>query len=452
MARKEFNWTNPSALTLAGQADPIQIIQEETRKIILYAAQEGWDGPPFDPFKLAEFLKTEITPSDDVLDARTVPVGHDSYRIEFNPNKPQGRIRFSIAHEIAHTFFPDCAQTVRNRAQSSELRDDEWQLELLCNIGAAEILMPTNMGNLENEPVTIENLLRLHKKYEVSTEALFMRVVKLTDQPCAVFTAARPRESENLPAYRIDYSIPSRSWSVNVPSGLEVSYETVLAECTAVGYTAKGHEQWNSNLPEFDLECVGIPPYLGHRFPRIVGILSSENEQREDIPHISNLVGDATEPRSSGPRIIAHVVNDKTPRWGGGFALEVRKKWKFVQDDFSQWVDLDRRNLSLGNVHMTFISENLSIVHMIAQHGYKQAAKPGIRYAALNQCLNKLSAIASEQRASVHLPRIGSGQARGNWALIQNLIDESLTLNGIDVTVYDLPDYVPSDVQGILNF
>ena len=26
--------------------------------------------------------------------------------IEFNPTRPRGRLRFSLAHEIAHTLFP----------------------------------------------------------------------------------------------------------------------------------------------------------------------------------------------------------------------------------------------------------------------------------------------------------------------------------------------------------
>src|SRR5207245_1567973 len=34
-------------------------------------------------------------------------------QIEFNPNKPKGRLRYSIAHELAHTLFPDRAEAVR---------------------------------------------------------------------------------------------------------------------------------------------------------------------------------------------------------------------------------------------------------------------------------------------------------------------------------------------------
>ncbi len=30
---------------------------------------------------------------------------NDGYEIEYNPHRPRGRVNFSIAHEIAHTFF-----------------------------------------------------------------------------------------------------------------------------------------------------------------------------------------------------------------------------------------------------------------------------------------------------------------------------------------------------------
>ena len=143
-------------------------------------------------------------------------------RIEFNPNRPHGRLRYSMAHEIAHTLFPDCADMVRNRTPSAEFRDDTWQLELLCNIGAAELLMPTGYVDLEEEGVDIDNLLRLREQFDVSTEAILLRIAKLTSQPCAVFAAARVNNDDDAPAFRIDYSVPSRTWGVGIPSNFQV--------------------------------------------------------------------------------------------------------------------------------------------------------------------------------------------------------------------------------------
>ena len=156
------------------------------------------------------------------------------------------------------------------------------------------------------------------------------------------------------------------------------------------------------------------------------------------------------EPRGGGSRLIAHIVNDKTSTWGGGFALGVRKKWPFVQHDFRDWVKSDERNLSLGNVHLSRIEDDLAIVHMIAQHGYGPSNKPRIKYAALKESLDRLADIALNLNASVHMPRIGSGQAGGNWLLIRELVDERLVRRDVPVFVYSLPDALPAELQGAL--
>ena len=91
-------------------------------------------------------------------------------------------------------------------------------------------------------------------------------------------------------------------------------------------------------------------------------------------------------------------------------------------------------------------------MHMIAQQGYGGSTSPRIRYSALDSALEQLAAIALEKGASVHMPRIGTGQARGSWELIQELIDERLVRRGIPVTVYTLPESVPVELQGRLNF
>ena len=450
MTYQEGQWTNPSVMAFAQGADPLSAIQTKARQTVVEASEMGWQGPPYDPFQLAELLGIGVLPNDAVVDARIVPVT-EGLRIEFNPNRPHGRIRYSVAHELAHTLFPDCAEAVRNRAPSVELRDDTWQLELLCNIGAAELLMPTGYTDLENEGIDIDNLLRLRSEFDVSTEAILLRMAKLTNTPCAVFAAARVSGGGGFPGFRIDYSVPSRTWDVGIPSHFRVESSTVLAECTAIGFTAKGTENWGSDLPVFDIQCVGIPSFPGDRFPRIAGVLTSENALQPNALQIAYLFGDARKPRGSGKRIIAHVVNDGTPNWGGGFALEVAKEWGFIQQEVRDWVEQDRSNLSLGKIHWAQIEDDLSIVHMVAQRGYGPSTRPRIRYAALSDALDQLHMIASEQGASVHMPRIGTGQAGGNWELIRELIDERLVRRGTPVFVYALPDRMPSQVQGMLD-
>ncbi|MCY4580506.1 MAG: ImmA/IrrE family metallo-endopeptidase [Chloroflexi bacterium] len=453
MTQEVWQWTNPSVMVLAEGDDPFASMQFKVKTAILEAAERGWTGPPYDPFQLADLMNIGVTPNDEVFDARTVPVGPDGFRIEFNPNRPHGRMRYSIAHEIAHTLFPDCGESVRNRLRPSWFREDEWQLELLCNVGAAEILMPTRYGSLEDEDVDINNLVRLRQQFDVSMEALLLRIAKLTNTACAVFAAARVESDDQPAGYRIDYSVPSRSWSAEGSlSNFRISESAVLQECTAVGFTAKGTENWGSTLPEFNIECVGIPPFPGSRFPRVVGVLTSDTQRKSPPMQIRHLFGDALVPRGDDPRMIAHIVNDGTANWGGrGFAQAVSRRWLHVQEDFRNWVESDRRHLTLGNVRWAHVEGELSIVHMIAQQGYGRSESARIRYAALDSALKHLADLALGQGASVHMPRIGTGQARGSWELIQELIDERLVRRGVPVTVYTLPESVPVELQGKLN-
>jgi hypothetical protein len=443
-------WTNPSVLQFAGNSDPVELITNKTREEVLRAIQAGWQGPPFDPFKLADFLEIPTIPREDVLDARIVPAGYKRVQIEFNPSRPRERLRFSIAHEIAHTLFPDCIENVRNRGQITAARDDDWQLELLCNISAAEFLMPVGSEIDLHTPVTIDNVLQLQKLFDVSTEAISIRLAKVTLEPCTLFAATRVVDEEGISTYRLDYSIPSRTSTVELPRGLEI-HSTILSQCTAVGYTAKGIQRDMGKFRELYLECVGIPPYPGRNYPRVIGISLHGNGKKVKALSITSLRGDALEPRGTGLRIIAHIVNDKTPNWGAGFARAVRNKYPSVQKDFKEWTILNPDKFSLGNTHTSQISNDLCFVNMIAQHGYGESIKPRIRYAALGDCLHQLKEISLSKDASVHMPRIGTGYAGGNWSYILELIDEILIKNGIEVTIYTLPGYEPVEAQGVFR-
>jgi hypothetical protein len=187
------------------------------------------------------------------------------------------------------------------------------------------------------------------------------------------------------------------------------------------------------------VESVAIPSYPGADNPRVVGLLLPSKSRITSLPTIQYLIGDATRPRGDGKKIVAQVVNDATPRWGGGFARVVANRWRAAQDDFIAWTQQDSSHLRLGHHRLFSVDPDLSVFHMIAQHGYGPSPKPRIRYLHLEACLSALSTIGQEQSASVHMPRIACGQAGGNWAVVSELIDDLLCRKGVEVTVYDLP-------------
>jgi hypothetical protein len=456
VANAPAKWTNPSVRRL-GALDPIGEISHRARELVASALDAGWTGPPFNPIGLAETLRLEVRPSDDVRDARTLRSG-DRLCIEFNPNRPPARVRFSIAHEIGHTLFPDCGDYVRNRAAYHELTPDGWQLEALCNLAAAEFLMPAgSLPNTSVKAIKIETLVEWRQRYDVSMEALLLRLTRLATSPCAAFCASTRGASLEAasPELRIDYAVASPTWDVRAPQGAVLPHSSVVSECEAVGFTADREEIWPKFGP-VHVECIGIPPYPGMLRPRVVGLLRPARDADHESADLGFRVvrGDATRPRGAGTKIIAHVVNDSTPNWGGGgFASALRGRYESAQVAFRDWATSDPRHLRLGELHFCQVAADTRVASLVAQKGYGPSTRSRLRYSALQHSLESLGQRAIAERATVHIPRIGAGQARGSWDLIEGLVREHLCARGISVTVYDLPGaVVPTPEQASLPF
>src|SRR5579862_1583648 len=106
-------------------------------------------------------------------------------------------------------------------------------------------------------------------------------------------------------------------------------------------------------------------------------------------------------------------------------AKQTRKKWPHAQANFRQWC-YERGNLKLGNIHSIHVRPDLTLVSLISQHGFGSLTSgPRLRYGALYSSLEKVAGLAKEQSATVHTPRIGTGQAGGSWSIIEGIIRET---------------------------
>lgn len=442
-------WTNPSVRQLAGDLDPIEAITNKARQVVLDAIEQGWKGPPFDPLVLARMLGLDIQPREDLADAQVVAAPVGRLRIEFNPSRPRGRLRYSIAHEIAHTFFADVAAQTRHRTPTGAFEevadDDEWQVELLCNVAASELLVPglaLPSDELDAAAEDINRLMAIRARFDISTEAMLRRVAQATTKPLTVVAAAHASEPAT---FRVDYTAASLSWDLGLLRGALI-YSPVMGECTAVGYTAVGTETWEG-CEETSVQAVGIPPYPGQRLPR-VGAVARPLAEINLEPPITYLTGDATRPRGSGPRIIAHVTNDQARAWGGrGFAMALKRAQPQAADAYRAWTIANVDNLRLGNVHLVEMADGISVASLVAQEGFGGSGPPRLRYSALAECLAKLAVAAERSTASVHMPRIGIGQAGGVWHLVADLIEDKLSRSGVKVTVYTRPREHPELVE-----
>ncbi|MGA2047277.1 MAG: ImmA/IrrE family metallo-endopeptidase [Terracidiphilus sp.] len=97
--------------------------------------------------------------------------------IFYNPDRSEGRVNFSIAHEIAHTFFPSTSGGVRFREMCESDSREANQLERLCDAGAAELLMPKEQfQKCVGQHWTMEALPRLTEHFGSSVEATAFRL------------------------------------------------------------------------------------------------------------------------------------------------------------------------------------------------------------------------------------------------------------------------------------
>jgi Zn-dependent peptidase ImmA (M78 family) len=127
---------------------------------------------------VTDVLKKNMT-CDGVISATS----KGSYIIHVNRDQPESRRRFTVAHELGHTFFFDVDPSIRERVRDSNLdtvsRSDPE--ELLCNYAAAEILMPRKQfaSTIQETGPSAEAFVRLSKRFNVSIQASTRRALQL---------------------------------------------------------------------------------------------------------------------------------------------------------------------------------------------------------------------------------------------------------------------------------
>lgn len=203
----------------------------------------SWHGPAFDLEALASFKGFRVAQSglfDPSQDACIMPG-----IIVLNANKPARRRRYSLAHEIAHTLFPDYDHALKAagklwRANGRSAMDDpaHREVERLCDVGASELLLPefTFLPLLVAGGFSLETVVNLSARFDASMEATCRRATDASHEPVAALLI-QPWDAELRRATRAysaratlrisrSYSSPSAGhWLI--PSGTCVPTKSV---------------------------------------------------------------------------------------------------------------------------------------------------------------------------------------------------------------------------------
>jgi len=156
---------------------------------------------------------------------------------------------------------------------------------------------------------------------------------------------------------------------------------------------------------------------------------------------INYVKGNAVEPiRNDNEKVvIVHICNN-IGAWGSGFVKAVSAKWSKPEQVYRS---IPKDKLELGNVEFINVEDNIYVANLIGQDSirYDNEGKPPIRYGAIENGLFKIYQWASDNNATIHMPRIGCGLAGGKWSEIEKIIQNvTSVINEINTTVYDFED------------
>jgi Zn-dependent peptidase ImmA (M78 family) len=147
-------YSDPDIISLCRQSgeliDPRSTIVNMARALTEKA--NGFSGLPADPLErlkiIASLSRMKILPMDmdqvrrEKRDAALYPTANGGWTVLYNPNRLKSRIIFTIGHEIVHTFFPNSTHGARFRTITNPRSREANELELLCHLGASELVMP----------------------------------------------------------------------------------------------------------------------------------------------------------------------------------------------------------------------------------------------------------------------------------------------------------------------
>lgn len=446
------NWLNSSVKKLIAtysESNPQKIIRDLSRELVLKAFNLGWSGPPYNPIELAKLLKIEVTPNEEIGDARIIPVGSEKLKIQYNPFQKEARINFSIAHEIGHTFFPDCGDKIRNREEVSE--GDLWELEFLCNIAASEILLPyaAFSEDANSKELSLNSLLEISNKYKASLESVFLRFCEVVDNPCAIMIATFQDDKQTK--LKVDYFKSSHSLNLPAIGNYIIPKTSKAYECLNAGWTSHANEKWEIlGNNSFTIYSIGLPPLKKHKQPRVGLFLVPMELSKYTENKLYTIFGDATKPRGYGNKIIVQLLNT-SGGMGFGFGKSMGTKWPASKQTVLRWKE-DKKNYKLGSCKLTKLNEDTYVFQMIAQEGlFEKNGVIPLKYDVLSNCLKKLSIVSIDLSASIHMPQIGAGQAKGDWNIIQGMIHDELVVKGILTSIYILPGTKANTSKSVSN-
>jgi hypothetical protein len=236
------------------ESDPKKIIRRLAREKVAYAKALRWEGPPFNPRILTGIfgIRCKEVAHEIGSEGRLIRYPDGKPWIEYRRGRLPERQRFTILHEFAHTFFPDfCDYLPLNDAPSENESAAEKQFENLCDVAAAEMLMPAEDFQADLGKVSCfgcEAVLDLARRFEASIDAATHRAVELVDSLgcAAMFLTDQKGAHSGYGPLWVKYCCCNPLFKGFISPGTTPPKASVVIDCynNGSGFTCAAKETW----------------------------------------------------------------------------------------------------------------------------------------------------------------------------------------------------------------
>ncbi|MBI4167589.1 MAG: ImmA/IrrE family metallo-endopeptidase [Candidatus Aenigmarchaeota archaeon] len=230
--RKSYSPLVDAMMISTKQETPLAAIRVKVRELLKQANVESVP-VQIKPLCTARGIK-RIFSHDIEWDARLFPAP-DGYSICINRQyydlyHEKAHTRFSICHEIAHTFFLELETSNLGWRAGTNYDFRLWyaQEEILCNRAAGEMLVPTE--KLKSMTMDIWNPFFLAEYFKVSKEVIFRRLSEIM-VPNIVIAFLKPlRDADwHLKGFQVDWCKAENGLKYVFPPGKVLPSEGPVA-------------------------------------------------------------------------------------------------------------------------------------------------------------------------------------------------------------------------------
>lgn len=206
-------WSDPLVCKLMaryGGLDAEEIVLRQVRRLLAETDQRAF---PVDIETIASVLGIKRRIGQYPFAGRIFAEPSGQLVMDLSSKDLPARRRFTCGHEITHTVFPGFSREARYRVDASvgNFRRERDEEEFLCDIGAAELLLPRELVLSSYDPLGgLREMERLSEDAAASLEASGNRLVDLSDGPLGLIVLEVGHKPADRGALRMGKEVEKR--------------------------------------------------------------------------------------------------------------------------------------------------------------------------------------------------------------------------------------------------